>query len=132
MDERRIIFFDGHCNLCNTFIDFIIRYNQKASFKVASLQGITAQEELPRAMYQNLSTVVLLDRNERIYTHTDAVIRIVSQLRPFFKIFLIFLILPSFLRDPLYRVIAKYRYKLFGKRETCRLPTKEEREYFLP
>ena len=132
MNKTKIIFFDGHCNLCNTFIDFIIRYNQKASFKVASLQGITAQEELPQAMYQNLSTVVLLDRNERIYTHTDAVIRIVSQLRPIFKIFLIFLILPRFLRDPLYRGIAKYRYKFFGKRETCRLPTKEEREYFLP
>jgi len=128
---EKIIFFDGHCNLCNGFIDFVIRWDSKQQFKVASLQGKTAEAVLDSSHIESLSSVVLL-KGKEVHIKTNAVIRIISGLHWLLKPTLALLIIPSFIRDPFYNFIAKNRYKLFGEKETCRLPTPEEKDHFLP
>jgi len=130
-DSDSIIFFDGICNLCNEIIDLIIKWDTKNKVKVASLQGETAKNKLPQKFIENLSTLVYL-KHGQIYTKTGAVIRIFADINPLFKGLYLFLIIPEFLRSPIYNIVAKYRYKWFGKKETCRLPSEEEKEYFLP
>ena len=132
MDKQdQVIFFDGHCNLCNGFVDFVIRWDKKRTFKVASLQGETAAQNLEPHHIAELSSVVLL-RSQEIHTKTDAVFRIISDLHWALITVKLLLIIPSFIRDPFYNFIARNRYKFFGKKETCRLPSPEEKALFLP
>ncbi len=130
MKDSPILFFDGVCNLCNTLIDFVIHHDKRGLIRVASLQGQTAQEKLPPHYTNVLDTVVLYEEG-KIYTKTNAVIRALMKINTLFTILAPLLMIPSFIRDPFYNLVARYRYKWFGKRETCRLPTTEERKYFL-
>lgn len=122
-----ILFFDGVCNLCNGFVDFLIR--RGASISYAPLQGSTAAKLLP-ADKLRLETVVLWE-NGKVSDKSDAAIRVISALPGFWKIFVLARIFPRFIRDGVYDLVASNRYSLFGKRESCRLPTPEERKLFL-
>lgn len=124
--SHSIVFFDGVCNLCNGFIDFLIRHDLQAHFKVASLQGETAHSLLPQQYLKELSTVVLLVDGE-IKTKADAAISVLITLNPMWKV-LVFIPFKNYFYD----VIARNRYRLFGRRETCRLPTEAEHARFLP
>ncbi len=127
----RILFFDGVCGLCNRFVDWCLAHDQSHSIKYAPLQGETASKLLPERLTKDLKTVVLYDNGE-IFTHSTAVLRImiitgysgfvVAPLR----------LIPRPLRDLGYRMVAAMRYKLFGKKETCRMPKPHERALFLP
>lgn len=128
---KYILFFDGVCNLCNSLIDFIIRWDKKGVIKVASLQGNTAKRILPSKYTEALDTVVLYQNGE-IYTKSNAVIKVLMHLHFIFYPLALFFIIPSFMRDPLYNLVSRYRYKWFGKQSTCRLPTEQEKDYFLP
>jgi predicted DCC family thiol-disulfide oxidoreductase YuxK len=79
---------------------------------------------------ENLKTIILIE-GERYYTKTTAALRIAKELKGAWKLFYVFIIVPPFIRDIFYNMISKYRYRWFGKRETCRLPTPEEKEKFL-
>ena len=124
-----IVFFDGVCNLCNASIDFLIRRKSKQLY-FASLQGETARVRLGSAKVQTLSSVILY-RDGAIYEKSDAVLEIFTLLGGVWTFFQIFRVVPSFIRDWVYDFIASRRYEWFGRRETCRLPTTEERAYFL-
>ena len=127
---KRIIFFDGICTLCNGFIDFILKKDQKNQFLFCSLQSDFAKQNLSE-QYQGLDTIVLLDDN-KVYTKSTAVLRIVFQLGAGYSLFsMIASILPLFIRDFIYNLVAKNRYKIFGKKDTCRLPTESEKKLFL-
>ena len=128
--KTNIIFFDGVCNLCNGFISFLFFLGLPSSMKIASLQGKSAKEHLEEAEYRDLSSVVYL-KNGAVYKESTAVIHILMDITWYLKPVGLFLIVPKFLRDPVYKLIAKYRYSLFGKRNTCRLPLENERNYFL-
>lgn len=128
--KSQIIFFDGICNLCNGTVDFIIKRDKKNSFRFASLQSEIAESYLPDPMLSSLSSIVLY-ADGKLYTESDAAIYIAAQLGGIWSIFKIFFIVPKFLRDGIYRLISKNRYKWFGKRNTCRLPTAEESLRFL-
>ena len=131
MKEKKIIFFDGTCNLCNGFIDFIMSRDKKRVFYFASLQGKSASEELSQDYTDNLFTVVLKD-GAQVYTKSTAALRVLKDLGPPLSLlFYIFIMFPEILRNAIYNLIAKNRYKIFGKKDTCRLPTEEEKEYFL-
>ncbi len=130
-DKTNILFFDGVCNLCNTFIDFVIRWDKSGKIKVSSLQGETAKKLLSQKYTQVLDTVVLY-KNGKVYTKSNAAIRVLLTINAVFYPLAVFLILPSFLRDPFYNLVAKLRYKWFGKRSSCRLPSPEEKKFFLP
>jgi predicted DCC family thiol-disulfide oxidoreductase YuxK len=127
-ESSEIVFFDGVCNLCNAFVDFLMR--KKTSLKFASLQGKTAKELLPPDFTTAFPSVVYYSWG-KLETESTAAIRILSKLGGPYKLLKVFLIVPPFIRDSVYRFIANHRYAWFGKRETCRLPTPEERAQFL-
>lgn len=127
----RVLFFDGHCNLCNHVIDFLIRRDRRGVLNYAPLQGKTAKVKLSPDLYESLPSVVLLDGDE-VYLRSGAALRAIAMLGGIYSLAKIFLLVPTPLRDFVYDLIANNRYKLFGRRETCRLPTPEEKERFLP
>jgi predicted DCC family thiol-disulfide oxidoreductase YuxK len=124
-----IVFFDGVCNLCNGLIDFMIRSHPPSGFFVASLQGEAAEKHLPPEVRDSLSTVIFWKEGS-IEKRSSAAISALAEL-PGWKWVRILKLVPPFLRDAAYDFIARNRYRLFGKRESCRLPTPEERKYFL-
>ncbi len=132
MSGKSIIFFDGVCNLCNGFVDFVIARDKKDLFVFAPLQGETAREKLNAIYLENLWSVVVIGVDGQFYTQSQAALYVLKELGFVYKaIYYIAKILPLFLKEAIYKLIAKNRYRLFGKRETCRLPTPEERAKFL-
>ena len=131
--EHPALFFDGVCNLCNNSVDWIIRHDKKRYFRFGSLQGETARQVVPEyAAEAGLSTVVLVTEQGQ-YIRSSAIGRVLKGLGGFWKFLgTFFLLVPRPIRDWGYKRIAKGRYKRWGKRESCRLPTSEERELFLP
>ncbi len=130
--EHPIIFFDGVCGLCNSFVDIIFRADKKGIFRFSPLQGGTAKKyisELPKA--EGEWSIVYVDQ-DKIYEQSDATLKILERLGGFWGILSIFSFLPRGFRNFIYRQVAVNRYKIFGKRETCRVPTEEEKERFLP
>jgi predicted DCC family thiol-disulfide oxidoreductase YuxK len=127
-----IILFDGVCNLCNGFVDFIIRFDKHKKFKLGALQskeGLSFLEEYGRSEHA-LSSVVLIYSNN-FYTESRAVLEIFRLLGGFWKLFYVFILIPAFLRDPVYRWIAKNRYAWFGQKNSCRMPDPETRARFI-
>ncbi len=130
--DKPILLFDGVCNLCNGFVQFIIRQDPRAKFRFAALQSETGQELLRKARISTteLSTVVLWE-NGKFYTHSDVPLRVVWHLGGWWIFFTVFKIIPKSLRDTIYEWIAKNRYRWFGKKESCMLPTPELKARFL-
>ena len=108
-----------------------MRADRKQQFRFAPLQGSTAHEFLPRGMADALESVVYL-RNGTVLQRSDAGLRIMMDLGGWRVLYGCLFIVPRFLRDVVYAWIARNRYRWFGKHETCRLPTPEERARFLP
>ncbi|WP_312096453.1 thiol-disulfide oxidoreductase DCC family protein [Niallia sp.] len=125
-----IILFDGVCNLCNSSVQFIIKRDPKKQFFFASLQSEVGKSLLEKHHLSDVDSVVLIKKNKR-YIESDAALEICRYLSNGWKLLTILKIIPSFLRDPLYRYIARNRYKWFGKRESCMLPTEEMKKRFL-
>ena len=128
--ERQIIFFDGVCNLCNSFVDFLVRRDREHLFDFAPLQGSTARQLLPPHIPAELRSVVLWSQGE-VHEKSDAALMILPQLGGLFYLLRAGWLVPKGLRDMIYDLVARNRYRLFGKRETCRLPTADERGRFL-
>ncbi len=129
---RQILFFDGVCGLCNWSVDFVLIRDRRGLFQFAPLQGETARTLLSATDATDLNTVVLWV-NGRSYRKSSAVVRVLSRLDFCWQVvgWLIWLI-PMPLRNLGYSLVARYRYRLFGKKETCRLPAADERLRFLP
>jgi predicted DCC family thiol-disulfide oxidoreductase YuxK len=130
--DKPIILFDGVCNLCNRGVQFIIKKDKKKKFLFASLQGKTGQEllkkiELPSSVFNSF---ILIDE-DKIYTRSTAALRIAKQLPGGWKFFYGFMIIPGFIRNAVYNWIARNRYKWFGERDECMIPTPELKERFL-
>ena len=130
--QQKIVFFDGDCNLCNGSVDFLMRKDQKRKLKFASLQGETAKNFLSGEDIKNLGSVLFFS-NGKLYKKSTAALKIGKELGGLYKFLSkIFSLVPNFIRDAVYSLIAKNRYKLFGKRDSCRTPSQEERDVFLP
>src|SRR4051794_23064029 len=128
---KKIILFDGVCNLCNSSVQFIIKRDPKGRFKFASLQSQTGQSLLEQHGFDNeIDSFVLID-NQKLYSKSSAALRVCRNLNGFWKIFAILRFLPASFRDFFYDVVAKNRYKWFGRQESCMLPTKEMKKRFL-
>jgi len=111
-------------------MDFIVRRNNKAKLHIAPLQGTTANQFLREYNFKTMSTVVYA-RNGKIFSKSSAVLWILNDLGRAWPLLMVFMIVPPFIRNAVYDFVAKRRYRWFGKRETCRIPLVEEREYFL-
>lgn len=127
-----IILFDGVCNFCNSSINFVIRHDKKNHFRFAPLQSETGKQLLQQfeAGELPLDSIVLIENN-KLYKQSTAVLKIAKQLGGAYRLLYGFVILPRFLRDAVYKYVAKNRYKWFGKKDSCMIPTKEIREKFI-
>lgn len=131
MDKHNnIVFFDGICNLCNASIDFIVRHEKGNQLKFASLQSEIANQYLTPENREQLQTIQFFHQN-KTYTKSTAVLKISKHLKFPWNLGIIFLIIPKFIRDFVYDLVATNRYKWFGQKNTCRIPTEEERGKFL-
>jgi len=127
----KIIFFDGYCNLCNGFIDFLIKRDQRNIFHYSSLQSKIASEKLPATLIANIDTVVY-QQEDKIFLRSEAIVQILKDLGGVWKtVGVVLSLLPSLISDGVYRSIASNRYRIFGKKDSCRLPTEHEKKRFL-
>ena len=129
---RYILFFDGHCGLCNKSVDFVSTRDLKGVFQFAPLQGETAQHLLMPEDLRDLRSLVLL-ADGKVFRHSSAVVKILWCLGNGWKAIAALLwLIPRPFRDLGYRLVARNRYRIFGHHEACRRPTMEERSKFLP
>jgi len=132
LKNKKIILFDGVCNLCNSSVHFIIKKDKKKQFLFTSLQSDAARDILLQFQLKNSELdSILLIKNGQVYQKSDAILKIVKHLNGIWKMSYGFIILPKFIRDYVYIIIAKNRYRWFGKREVCMIPTKELQMRFL-
>lgn len=132
MDTRLIILFDGVCNLCNAGIQSVIKKDKKKKFRFASLQGEKGQALLREFNLadNNLDSFVLIE-GDKAYTRSTAALRIAKITGGFWKILYALIIFPRFIRDAVYNLVARNRYRWFGKKDECMVPTPELRDRFL-
>jgi predicted DCC family thiol-disulfide oxidoreductase YuxK len=127
-----LVLFDGVCNLCNGFVQFMIRRDSADRFRFASLQSDFAHQQLrshgldPQHLY---SLIVVDDR--KLYQRSDAVLRIAGYLPGLWPLVKAFQIVPRFIRDGVYKLIASSRYQWFGRQKTCMIPDPSVRSRFL-
>jgi len=126
-----IVFFDGVCNLCNLSIQYIIRNDPTDIFYFAPLQSEIAKKLIPHHLLGKEYESVILYENGIIYTKSTAALRIAKKLKSFNKLLWAFMLVPRSIRDFVYNIIARNRYKWFGKKNECMIPSPELREKFL-
>lgn len=131
-DIKSIILFDGVCTLCNASIDFILKRDHKNRFLVGALQEPVSKKVLSNFQVDPayLDSLVLVE-NGKVYFRSTAALRIAKKLNRPWPLFYFLIAIPAFLRDPVYNWIGKNRYRWFGKKSTCRIPTAEEKQKFL-
>lgn len=130
--DHKIILFDGVCNLCNGSVNFFITRDKKDIFRFAALQsdiGIELQKKL-NIDYENIESFILIDAN-KYYRKSTAALKVAGILGFPYNLLYPLLLIPPFIRNIVYNIIAKYRYKWFGRKEYCRVPTPEEKAKFL-
>jgi predicted DCC family thiol-disulfide oxidoreductase YuxK len=131
-NKTLLILFDGVCNLCNGFVKFLIKRDPAGKFRFASLQSDFGRSQLIRFnLNPDLLHSVIVIEADNVLQRSDAVLRIVNQLGGPWKILNALKIFPRFLRDALYNVVARNRYKVFGKRDSCMIPTPELKARFI-
>lgn len=129
----KVLFFDGYCSLCNSFVDALIRRDKRDVLQFASLQGETARSHLPSFVRTtgDVDTVIYL-RDGKIYDRSSAILWVLQDLGGLWMMTGVFFVIPQFLRDIVYRWVARHRYRWFPKRETCRVPSPLEKKKLLP
>ena len=125
-----VVFFDGVCTLCKRSVRYLIKHDKKKVLKFASLQGQYAKKTLPQEDLNNLESIVFYDGNA-LHKKSTALLKLCTSLGGGYKLLLVGYLLPKFLRDGLYSMIAKNRYRWFGKQDYCMTPTKEVQGRFL-
>ncbi len=130
--QQKIILFDGVCNLCNNAVQFVLKHDRKKQFKFASLQSsfgrkILENNHLPADQLQSL---LLLD-DGKMYTYSSGALRLAKYLDGAWPLIYGFMLVPKFLRDAVYKWVAKNRYKWFGKKEECWLPSPDLNSRFI-
>lgn len=125
--KKKIIIFDGICGLCNRSVNLLIRLDRDKRFKYTSLQGdfVKTLESEP-----DTDSIIFYEEGTLYYKST-AILKILRSLGGVWAIVNVFYLIPRVARDAIYDVIAKYRYKIFGKLESCRMPKEGEKELFL-
>ncbi|MFD1735092.1 thiol-disulfide oxidoreductase DCC family protein [Bacillus salitolerans] len=130
--KNPIVLFDGVCNLCNGAVQFLLKHDKKEKLRFASLQSPKGQEllqsfHLPTADFNSF----VLIKNEKYYVKSNAALQICKELGGLYSLLTILWIIPSPIRNVLYDGIARNRYKWFGKKDQCMLPTPELKKRFL-
>ncbi|CDO04390.1 thiol-disulfide oxidoreductase [Oceanobacillus picturae] len=128
---QRLILFDGVCNFCDRSVQFVMKRDPEAKFTFASLQS--GAGERVKEYYKidpSLDSMILVEEGT-YYTKSTAALKICKNLKGLWKVFSVLLVIPKPIRDFFYNIVARNRYKWFGKRESCKLPSSEEKSRFL-
>ena len=130
--DKTVLFFDDLCNLCNGLVTALIALDRRRKLLYASLRGLTAIQQFGQQETQSLHSLLVVHQGF-IYRESDAVLRIMKSLGSFWvTLAFILRLVPRFIRDMVYRFVARNRYRWFGQKDVCRIPTPEERDSFLP
>ena len=131
-NNYKIILFDGVCNLCNGAVTYIIKRDKKNVFKFAALQSEIGQQLISKFNIDTskVDSIIFID-GEKHYTKSSAALHIAKQLSGAYPLLFGFMVVPKFIRNSIYDYIAKNRYKWFGKKESCMIPTAELKSKFL-
>ena len=129
---KPIVFFDGVCGMCNTFVNLLLRVDRKEKFLFAPLQGTTARDLLP-PLSDNPEdwSMIYLDETG-LHDQFDASLEVYRRLGGIWWLLSLARYIPRAIRTPVYRIIARNRYRWFGRKDHCRVPTPRERARFLP
>ena len=120
MKNKNVVYFDGVCGLCNSFVRFLLKIDNHYQLKFTTLQGKTGQELLKKINFHKSDfDTVIFQKNDQVYTRSTAVFEIFKTIGGFWKIILVFKFLPILFTDYFYRQIAKRRFRLFGKLNQC-------------
>lgn len=132
MNSKPIILFDGICNLCDGVVQFVIKHDPENQFLFASLQSEAGQRLLKqyKLPVENFNSFILI-QDEKVYSKSTGALKVARQIKGVWSWLYIFIIIPSFIRDAVYAWIAQNRYKWFGKKEACMIPTPELKARFL-
>ncbi len=128
-----VLYFDGLCNLCNGAVQYIIRHDKQGLFRFASLQSEAGRQvqDVYRKQYGQVPDSLILQVNDKIYSRSDAALRAAILIHRWAALSKACLVIPKFIRDGIYNIIAKNRYRWFGKKESCMIPTPELQSRFL-
>ncbi len=126
MRQQPVLLFDGICNLCNGAVNFVIKRDKKAILKFAPLQSEVAKKLLEEfnLSHHEMKSFILIENNES-YIKSTAALKVCRYLKNPWPLMYGFIIVPKFIRDGIYNWIANNRYRWFGKKETCMIPTPE-------
>lgn len=132
-ENKKIILFDGVCNLCDNAIQYVIKHDKKDVFRFVPLQSDLGKEILNylKIDTSKMDSIVLYEPGVAYFYKSDAALEIVKDLSGFSKWSIIFKIIPSSLRNPIYDYVARNRYKWYGKKDACMIPTPELKAKFL-
>ena len=132
-ENKKIILFDGVCNLCNSSVQFVIQHDEKDIFRFVALQSDLGKEIIKHIGIDatKIDSIILYEPGIAYYYKSNAAIKIAETLGEFLSMIWIFKILPLSIRDLVYDYIAKNRYKWYGKKENCMIPTPEIQSKFL-
>jgi predicted DCC family thiol-disulfide oxidoreductase YuxK len=131
--SKAVILFDGVCNLCNASVQLVIKNDPDAYFHFASLQsdaGIALQKKYNLPVMATPESLVLLEE-DKVYQYSTAALRIARKLKSWHRFLYFFIIVPAFLRNAVYKFIARNRYRWWGKQDSCWLPTPDLKKRFL-
>ena len=124
-----IIFFDGYCALCNSSVSWTLKKDKHHLFKYAPLSGDTASKIFTKS--NDIPDSIVVWTGNKLISKSNAALFIAKKLPFPWKLLYIFILIPKFIRDYIYDLIASNRYRWFGKHDTCRLPSESEKNYFL-
>ena len=130
--QKDILLFDGVCNLCNNSINFVIDHDPDGQFKFAALQSEFGKKKLRELNLQadDFDSIVLLS-NDQVFVKSTAALKVAKKLTGAWPALYAFIIVPPFIRHAVYNLIAKNRYKIWGKTDQCRVPTPELKQRFI-
>lgn len=128
---KRILLFDGECNFCDASVQFIIKRDSKALIQFASLQSDVGMALLKKYEVPEKTDSIVFIEGDCLYTESTAALKITRNLSGLWKLFYVFIVVPKPIRNLVYRWVAKNRYRWFGKKQECLLPSPEQRKRFL-
>jgi predicted DCC family thiol-disulfide oxidoreductase YuxK len=132
-ENKAVILFDGVCNMCKTSVQLVIKHDPGAYFNFASLQsdtGIALMKKYNLPVLINPESLVLIEEG-KVYQYSTAALRIARKMRSWHKFLYVFIIVPAFLRNTVYKFIARNRYRWWGRQDSCWLPTPDLKKRFL-
>lgn len=127
---ENLILFDGVCNFCDSSVNFIIKKDKKRMFRYCALEKPTGQLLVKKHRLENIDSIILI-KDDKAYSKSTAILKIAKVLGGPIGLLYVFIIIPTPIRDFIYEFIAKHRYKWFGKKDQCMIPSIETRSLFI-